>query len=96
MELQLLPHLQTAMAVPNSTRRMDAIFATLVLLNTLERDTWRLTYWTTHVEEVRRPSCCTKGSGLAHLTPGGLRITSSRAAGNPGREEHLRGLSSSL
>lgn len=67
LERQLLPMLQTAMVARVATQRMDAFFATLVLLNTLERDTWRLTYWTKHVAEVSRPSH-TPGLFMRQLT----------------------------
>ncbi|KAJ4288327.1 hypothetical protein N0V88_007365 [Collariella sp. IMI 366227] len=54
LERQLLPMLQTTMVADDATKRKDAFFATLVLLNTLERDTWRLTYWMKHTVEVRQ------------------------------------------
>ncbi|KAJ4307327.1 hypothetical protein N0V88_000710 [Collariella sp. IMI 366227] len=54
LERRLLSRLQTTMVADDASKRKDALFATLVLLNTLERDTWRLAYWTKHTVEVRQ------------------------------------------
>ncbi|KAL2016052.1 hypothetical protein VTK56DRAFT_4318 [Thermocarpiscus australiensis] len=52
LELQLLQTLQTAIASPSSPRKKDAFCAALIFLNTIERDIWRLMYWTKHTEET--------------------------------------------
>jgi len=53
-ERQLHQKLRTAMASPDLARKEYAFFAALTLLNTIERDMWRLVYWTRHVEERYR------------------------------------------
>lgn len=89
LERQLLPMLQTAMMGRDAAKRMDAFFATIVLLNTLERDTWRLTYWTRHIAEVRLLlyawGCIRVANGFSVV-----QMVPSRASGNPDPQEHLR------
>jgi hypothetical protein len=52
LELQLLSNLQKAMK--RGANRAEIFSTVLVLLATVERDMWRLMYWTRHKEEVRR------------------------------------------
>jgi hypothetical protein len=50
-ERRLFQMLRTAMTSPDLARKEYAFYATLTFLNTIERDVWRLVYWTKHVEE---------------------------------------------